>query len=184
VLLVRATIRASGASSTSPNPSSGPRGELHRGRNGAAGELDLVATGLEHDVDPCAGALSELAARLAATHDGTTSLVPPYDPRAVFGAARAGDELAREVVEEEARRIALHIVPLAAVSDVALVVLGGGLGANGDLLLEPVLYPPRVEVSSLGEAAVLTGALAVARTSALDNVLVNRGRGAPVAARS
>jgi predicted NBD/HSP70 family sugar kinase len=76
----------------------------------------------------------------------------------------------------------LHVVPIAAVADVALVVLGGGLGTNGDLLLEPVRerlaewlpYPPRVEVSSLGEAAVLTGALAVGRRAALDNVFQNR----------
>jgi hypothetical protein len=33
-------------------------------------------------------------------------------------------------------------------------------------------YPPKVEVSSLGEAAVLTGALAVGLRSALDNVFV------------
>jgi predicted NBD/HSP70 family sugar kinase len=157
-------------------------GELHRGRHGAAGELDLVSAGLAQDIDPCAGALSALAARLAAEEDGDTSLAPPYDPREVFGAARAGDAVARLVVEEEADRIALHVVPLAAVADVALVVLGGGLGANGDLLLEPVRrflaawlpYPPRVEVSSLGEAAVLTGALAVGRRSALDNVFENR----------
>jgi predicted NBD/HSP70 family sugar kinase len=90
--------------------------------------------------------------------------------------------VAIEVVLEVARRIALHIVPVAAVSDVSLVVLGGGLGANGDLLLDAVRgllaqwvpYPPRVEVSMLGEAAVLTGALAVARRTALDNVFVNR----------
>ena len=69
-------------------------------------------------------------------------------------------------------------------TDLALVVLGGGLGANGDLLLGPVRerlaewvpYPPRVEVSSLGEAAVLTGALAIGLRSALDNVFVNRTR--------
>ena len=35
-------------------------------------------------------------------------------------------------------------------------------------------YPPRVEVSSLGEAAVLTGALAVGLRAALDSVFVNR----------
>jgi predicted NBD/HSP70 family sugar kinase len=159
-------------------------GELHRGRNGAAGELDVVSAGLERDIDPCAGALSELAARLAAEFEGQTSLAPPYDPREVFGAARGGDALARAVVAEEARRIALHIVPIAAVADVALVVLGGGLGTNGDLLLEPVRellagwipYPPRVEISSLGEAAVLTGALAVGLRSALDNVFANRAR--------
>ena len=86
------------------------------------------------------------------------------------------------MVEEVARRIALHVAPVAAVADVALVVLGGGLGANGDLLLDPVRsrlaewlpYPPRVEVSSLGEAAVLTGALAVGLRSALDSVFLNR----------
>jgi predicted NBD/HSP70 family sugar kinase/DNA-binding CsgD family transcriptional regulator len=156
-------------------------GELHRGRHGAAGELDLVSAGLGHDIDPCAGALSALAAKLAAD-DGETRLAPPFDPPAVFAAARAGDTLARQIVSEEARRIALHVVPVAAVGDVDLVVLGGGIGTNGDLLLEPVRrslaawlpFPPQVEVSSLGDAAVLTGALAVGRRAALDNVFVNR----------
>ena len=40
-------------------------------------------------------------------------------------------------------------------------------------------YPPRVETSSLGEAAVLTGALAVGVDSALDNVFTNRAARAP-----
>ena len=69
-------------------------------------------------------------------------------------------------------------------ADVALVVLGGGIGANGDLLLGPVRallaewlpYPPRVEVSSLGETAVLTGALAVGVHTARENVFANRVR--------
>ena len=159
-------------------------GELHRGRHGAAGELDGVSAGLPEEIDPCAEAVSALAARLAAAGDDDTALEPPFDPRAIFTAGRAGDPLAQRVIEEEARRIALHIVPVAAVADVALVVLGGGLGANGDLLLEPIRglladwvpYPPQVEASSLGEAAVLTGALAVGRRSALDNVFANRAR--------
>jgi len=37
-------------------------------------------------------------------------------------------------------------------------------------------YPPRVEVSALGEAAVLTGALATGRRAALDNAFANRAR--------
>jgi len=157
-------------------------GELHRGRNGAAGELDYARAGREDDIDPCAGALSALAAQVAKR--GGTELTPPYEPRAIFAAARSGDAVAGAVVAEEARRIALHVVPIASVADVALVVLGGGLGVNGDLLLEPVRrllgewlpYPPRVEVSSLGEAAVLTGALAVGVRAALDNVFANRAR--------
>jgi predicted NBD/HSP70 family sugar kinase len=154
--------------------------EIHRGRNGAAGEVDLVSAGLAADLDPCAAAVSDLAARLA--QGSVTTLVPPYDVRAVFTAARNGDEVALQVVAEEARRIALHITPIAAVTDVALVVIGGGIGANGDLLLDPIRemlsqwlpFPPRVEVSTLGEAAVLSGALAVGLRAATDHVFANR----------
>src|SRR5256714_914755 len=79
-------------------------------------------------------------------------------------------------------QIALHLAPIAAVADVELVVLGGGIGASGDLLLDPVSrllgewlpFPPRVEVSTLGEAAVLTGALAVGLQAALENVFAKR----------
>jgi predicted NBD/HSP70 family sugar kinase/DNA-binding CsgD family transcriptional regulator len=156
------------------------RGELHRGHNGAAGEVDYaLGGGLRDDVDPCAAAVSALAVELG--------VAGPSDARAVFAAARDGDGPAGKVVEETARRIALHVAPIAAVADIGLVVLGGGIGANGDLLLEPVRsllsqwmpYPPRVEVSSLGKAAVLTGALAVGLRSALDNVFVNRAGAVP-----
>ncbi|MFL5926446.1 MAG: ROK family protein [Gaiellaceae bacterium] len=150
------------------------RGELHRGHHGAAGELDFARVGLTEDIDPCASAVSALAQRLGAPG--------PHDPRTIFAAARTGDGVARAVVDEECRRIALHIVPLAAVTDIGLVVLGGGIGANGDLLYDGIRghlrawlpTPPRVEASSLGDAAVLTGGLAVALRAARENVFVNR----------
>jgi len=159
-------------------------GELHRGNHGAAGEVDWALAGLDEDVDPSADGVAALAERVAPAGSAGTSLAPPYDARAVFAAARRGDPLGRTVVDEVARRIAAHITPIAAVADPALVVLGGGLGVNGDLLLTPVRrllaawipYPPRIEISSLGEAAVLMGALAVGLRSALDNVFVNRSR--------
>jgi predicted NBD/HSP70 family sugar kinase len=156
------------------------RGEIYRGRNGAAGEVDQVAVGFGEDVDPCASAVSALAARMAA--GASTVLAPPYDAREVFGAARTGDAVARAIVAEEARRIAVHIAPIAAVIDVGLVVIGGGIGANGDLLLEPIREllagwlpaPPQVEVSMLGEAAILSGALALGLRFAVDNVFAAR----------
>jgi len=158
-------------------------GELHRGNHGAAGEVDYaLGGGIERQSDPCAEALSAYAQELAAPPGAGTTLAPPFDVRSIFAAARAGDRMGRAVVEEEARRIALHIAPIAAVADVELVVVGGGIGANGDLLLAPVRallkellpYPPRVEVSSLGDAAVLSGALAIGREAALDGVFENR----------
>jgi predicted NBD/HSP70 family sugar kinase len=138
--------------------------------------------GLERDIDPCAAALAAFVREQAANGGHATSLSEPFPVPEVFTAARAGDELARAAVSEEARRIALHIAPLAAVADIGLVVIGGGIGANGDLLLEPVRaelesrlpYPPRVEVSALGDAAVLSGALSVGLADALESVFVNR----------
>ncbi len=155
------------------------RGELHRGHHGAAGELDFASAGHDDEIDPSAPALSAFAQRVAAGR--TTALSPPYSGPDIFAAAAAGDAVACEVLAEEARRVALHIVPVAAVADVSLVVLGGGIGANVQLLDEIrgllgrwLPYPPRVEISSLGDAAVLSGALAVGLDDALENVFVNR----------
>jgi len=155
-------------------------GRLHRGRNGAAGELDYARVGRDEQDDPCAEAISALAERLAGS--GPTALEAPYGTRAIFAAARAGDEVARAVVDETARRIAVHVLPIATAVDVSLVVLGGGIGANGDLLLEPIRgrlaewlpFPPRVEVSTLGDGAVLAGALATGVGIARESVFVNR----------
>ncbi len=141
-------------------------GKLHRGRNGAAGELDGIRNGRTDDIDPCAAAVSQHAAELAAGQE--TVLGPPFEVREVFAAARSGDAVAATVVEDTAHRIALHILPLAATLDVPLVVLGGSVGANQDLL-DPIrrrlaewlsFAAPRVELSALGEGAVLEGALA------------------------
>ena len=156
--------------------------KLHRGYNGNAGELDAVRNGRADDVDPCAAALSQLAAELAA--DRQTALEPPFDVRELFAAAEASDAVGVAVVEEAARRIALHVLPLAATLDLPLVVLGGSVGAN-PALLEPVRghldywlpFPaPRIEISALAEAAVIEGALAASVDAALERVFPRRVR--------
>jgi predicted NBD/HSP70 family sugar kinase len=156
--------------------------KLYRGHNGAAGELDAVRSGRSDDVDPCAAAIAKVAAEAAAGKE--TALEPPYEAREIFAVARDGDAVASAVVEETARRIALHILPLAATLDLPLVVLGGSVGANAELL-EPVRrhleewlpFPaPRVEVSALGEAAVIEGALAAGVDAALERVFARRVR--------
>lgn len=136
-------------------------GELHRGANGAAGELDAIRSGHREDFDPSAGALQAYAATLDADPGG----------------------IARAVLAETARRIALHVVPLAATLDLPLVVLGGSVGGDPALLgpvqrhLEEWLaFPPRVVSSALGEAAVLTGALAAGLDATLEHVFERRVR--------
>jgi hypothetical protein len=87
----------------------------------------------------------------------------------------------------------MGIATVSAVLDPELVILGGGVGRNGDLLLEPIerelreLSPfrPRVVVSALGDDAVLHGAVATALEAARDRVFASpRDRGARTTART
>ena len=156
--------------------------KLHRGHNGNAGELDSVRNGREDDVDPCAAAISKHAEERIAGQE--TVLEPPFEVPEIFAAARAGDSAAKAVVDEAARRIALHVLPIAATLDPPLVVLGGSVGANAELLeptrrhlAEWLPFPaPRLEVSALGEAAVIEGALSAGVTTALERVFARRAR--------
>ena len=134
------------------------------GRHGAAGEIDFALVGVDESLGPSA---LEIAKKLAARSRARQG----RRPRHLSAGAANGDEGARAVVHEIARRIAL--TPRAGRrgcgGHVELVVLGGGIGANGDLLLRSgrAIATTECDPSSrrasrsrpLG-AAVLTGALA------------------------
>ena len=95
----------------------------------------------------------------------------------VFTAARTGERPAIEAVRQEAHRLANLIVAIGAFLDPELIVIGGGVGQNLDLLDRPLreelqhLSPiaPRLATAALGAEAVLQGAVsrgvAVARES-------------------
>ena len=171
------------------------RGELHRGANGLAGEVDFAIdrdTGGDrpcgaHPHDPCVASFTWQAEEWIAEQrpaETTTVLAAPTTPEAIFSAARAGDLLGLRLVAEEARRIAVYAAPIAAVVDVDLIVLGGDIGLNGDLLLEPVRtelarrhpYPPRVTTSELADHAVLDGAIVLGIQTTLEIVLLRHLR--------
>ncbi len=154
-------------------------GDLIRGRHGAAGELDMLeAAGLQ--LDPCGPTISALAKEMASQRE--TILTPPFEVPAIFDAHEANDPVAKDVLDELTRRIALNIIPVCAVTDVPLVVLGGGIGSHcgpllpgiNALLAKWLPYPPEVVTSKLEDAPVLIGALAVGLRSALDNVFSER----------
>jgi len=164
-------------------------GQLHRGARGAAGEVGFLPVG----ADPFGAAggvhagamesslssrgLIDVAERLAPTTD--TSVPAPFDVRALFDAARAGDELGRAVVKHAAREIAVCVAGVMSVVDVELVLLGGGIGASAELLIPDVRRsvaqllpaPPRVERATLAERGVLAGAVAVALQDARHTML-------------
>jgi predicted NBD/HSP70 family sugar kinase len=155
-------------------------GRLHRGARGAAGEVGFLpvgddpfaATQREHagamEARLSSHALVELAERLTATTTAST-LSAPFDVQSLFDAARTGDPLGRAVVAHAAREIAVCVAGLTSVVDLELVLLGGGIGINGELLLPDVRTataklvpaPPQIECAALHERAVRTGAIAV-----------------------
>jgi len=100
----------------------------------------------------------------------------------VFSAARAGHPVAMATVESEADRLALVVGTVAAVLDPEFIVLGGGVGANVDLLrgrLEERLarltpLQPRVAEGELGKDAIVLGAIATALDTARDIVFEQR----------
>jgi predicted NBD/HSP70 family sugar kinase len=153
-------------------------GELYRGAAGAAGEvgyLPLWGTDVRDAESRRRGPLDHAASAdgvvRAAKRAGMTGSLTAAK---VFEAAAQGETTARRVVRAEADRIALTIAAIAAVLDPELVILGGGIGANGDLLLDPVRdrladvspFQPRIEVSQLREEATLYGSVSMALAAA------------------
>ena len=157
-------------------------GELFRGATGAAGEVGYLPLAVADVHDPAGrrrgaleGAIGAAGVVAAARAAGMRA---PLSAKGVFAAARKGDAVALSVVGTVAERIALAIAAVVPVVDPELVVLGGGIGRNGDLLLDPLErelreispFHPRIEVSALGEDAELQGAVALALRSAQDRL--------------
>ncbi|MGW4208418.1 ROK family transcriptional regulator [Lentzea sp. NPDC004789] len=152
-------------------------GVLFRGAHGAAGEVGFLPFGKSAS-DVQRGQFEQAAAAESVVALARERGLAARTAREVFSAARAGDALAVEVVRLEAERLAFLVASVAAVIDPELVVLGGGVGSNVDLLLAPIeaalrtttpLAPPIV-AGSLGDGAVLSGAIAMGLEAARELV--------------
>jgi predicted NBD/HSP70 family sugar kinase len=161
-------------------------GRLWRGAQGAAGEISYLPLGSSATPPVQRGrSLEELTAPAAVVEQAHASgLADVRRPEEVFDAARAGSRAARRAVRTEALRLATAIAGVVAVLDPGLVVVGGGIGRNGDLLLPTIehalirlvpLRVPELRVSELGPDAPLLGAIAAglerARSVAFDAAL-------------
>ncbi|MFD8478684.1 ROK family transcriptional regulator [Kitasatospora sp. NPDC059673] len=160
-------------------------GELWTGAHGAAGEIGMLQ--LPYLSGELTGRqevrLEEVVAADAVVGEawrlGLTSATTAEE---VCEAARSGDPAARAAIDRQAQQLAFAVAVVAAVADPELVVLGGGLGRSADLLLPPLeealhrtcALRPRVVASTLGEDAVLLGAVATALESARLEVFERR----------
>ena len=161
-------------------------GKIHRGHRGAAGEIFYVPFGDPLDThrdatNPSGDRIAELTRGLAMKFKSSV-LQEPYSTVDILKAAKDGDELAQAVVKLEAERIALYVSAISAVTDVELVVLSGGIGRQASFFLEPIKklvgavvpFPPRIEVSTLGDTGILVGALNIATANSCDAVFLDK----------
>jgi glucokinase len=166
-------------------------GQLYRGSSGAGAELGHVV--IDMDGPPCQGScpnhgcVEALASGTALGREGRAAGEREPDSalgrliaadeevtgRAVTAAAIAGDRVAVEVVELIGTRLGVALSSFANVFDPDLIVIGGGVSAAGDLLLEPArrelrsrALPPMNDVAvvpaQLGADAGMIGAAAMA----------------------
>lgn len=159
-------------------------GRLFRGAHGAAGEVGyLPYTGQSEEDGRQRGQVEAAAAAESVVALAKQRGLVARSAREVFAAAKAGDERALLAVRDEAERLAFVVASVVAVVDPELVVLGGGIGSNTDLLQEPMeaalrrMTPlvPRIVAGELGDGAVLSGAIAMGLRSARDLVFDRRG---------
>lgn len=167
-------------------------GELYRGATGAGTELGHVSIDL--DGPPCQGncpgrgCIETLASGTAIGREGRAAAQREpdsalgrllaeggeIDGRGVTEAAFAGDATARGIFDLVGRRLGVALAGFANVFEPELIVIGGGVIAAGDLLLEPAraelrarALPPMnrtaVVPAELGEDAGMIGAAALAR---------------------
>ncbi|MBT2502264.1 ROK family transcriptional regulator [Curtobacterium sp. ISL-83] len=165
-------------------------GSLVRGRHGAAGEVGYVNTAGTRDRSPAYGPLESRvnASGLVADYLRETGAgrVAPSDEEAsrppssseILQAAELGKPAAVRVVRRTGRLLADGTAPSVLTLDTDMVVIGGGMSQSSVLkdafehrLSQLVLYPPEVRVSTLGNGAVLAGALQLSRMAVETEVL-------------
>jgi glucokinase len=165
-------------------------GEIYRGSTGAGAELGHIV--IVEDGLPCQGncpnhgCVETYASGTAVAREGKAAAEREPDSalgkalaegpilgRTVTELALAGDPPATEVVAQAGRHLGTALASLANIFDPDVFVIGGGVSAVGDLLLEPAreelrsrALPPQnkapVKLAELGPDAGMIGAAAMA----------------------
>lgn len=160
-------------------------GRLWTGKSGYAGEIGHVP--VEPEGEPCgcgsrgcletvAGSFGWMRRADAALRRHPASLLArrTLEPATIVDAARAGDTTALEIVEGTARALGQALGGLLNTLNLERVVIGGGVAAAGEFLLEPIVRETRARcwpqvfadcsfrLAELGADAGVVGAARVA----------------------
>lgn len=166
-------------------------GRVHQGHDGTAGEIGHQT--IEPD-GPWCGCGNRGCLEAFARADQIAAACGTATVEQAFARARAGDERAVYGLAQVGRYLGIGIANMVAVISPDRVVIGGGVSAAADLLLEPIRdeLRRRVRTTSLDEVEIVTaelgtwaGAIGAAIHGAESMARGGAGAsaGAPVAAR-
>jgi glucokinase-like ROK family protein len=170
------------------------RGRLFRGAGGTAGEIGHTTVDEAGQVCRCGsrGCLETVAAAPAIVELMRSTLGDDLTAEAVIERAADGDPGCRRVIDDAGRHIGSAIADLCNLFNPERIVVGGTLGAAGDVLLDPLRDAVRrraipsaaedvqIVPGVLGERAELLGALALVLYESRNGgarVLAEKGRG-------
>lgn len=148
-------------------------GEIYEGRGMGGSELGHMV--IMEDGEPCTcgrkGCLEAYASATALIRDAKRLTGKEMAPEEIFAAANAGDSAMKELVDLYIRRLGIGIVNIVNIFRPQLVLLGGGISAQGEVLLAPIREIlkdncfggekgklPEMEIASLGNEAGMIGA--------------------------
>jgi predicted NBD/HSP70 family sugar kinase len=145
------------------------RGQLLQGRNGAAGEISHIAFPFAPDRPPEEAVALEdylgaeaLMQRVRAGWPGRSQAKPEDAPQ-LLALAQAGNAAAVRAVERHGLDIGAMVATCVSVIDPGLVVLGGGIGSNAQILphvrdmVARLSFPTEIVSSALGPDATVLG---------------------------
>ena len=157
-------------------------GKLHHGAQWSAGEIAYLRLprvlrrkpalhefGELESVLTSSGILTSWNQAILSPGRGSIPAQEQTDVQGVLNLAQAGDPLARKIILHRAGIVADVIVNLSLVLNPGLILLGGKVGSHptllsfvGKELAQSEFAIPKIAAASLGESAVLWGAIALA----------------------
>lgn len=128
-------------------------GRLYRGTHGYAGEIGHMLVAQDHALCVCGkyGCLSAVAGGIAiarqareAIYSGRRTQMTDLGPadaitaRHVADAARMGDLVAQQLVNQAGRYVGIAAAQLVNLLNPGMLIIGGGISQMGDMLIEPI----------------------------------------------
>ena len=161
-------------------------GKIVAGFHGAGGEIGHITVNPD-EIEACncgqygcleqyasATGIVRMAKRKLAKSDDDTTLrkIEPLTAKDIFDEAKAGDEIAKELVEELGNILGSALSNLAVVVNPEVIVIGGGVSKAGAILIDTIaenfkencffaLKETRFELATLGNDAGIYGCAAM-----------------------